>query len=317
MPEELTSKKLDDVVPVSEQETMEDLNDLFSVTEDVTSAMDAAKAPIMPNNDPMTDIEQEMTPPATENTNEEPLTPVETPVVEETPPTSEPASEPVEEPASQEPASSTEPEQTQLDSNALLSLVSDLRTQVETMRLTQASNQNKSQSTEQKRTKLEGQNFIASDEDLQKALSSTEDLNRLLSQVHNSAVAQTRELLLAEIPSLVKPHIQEQTRDKNLLEAFFRDNQDLNDEKYHKILALTAEEVGLEYANDPTFTMDKQLQEVGKRVRAIVKPSGLVTSKKPPVDAAKSFAGSASPARPTQPKLTQLEKELEDLISLT
>lgn len=288
----------------------ESLDELFASDTEVTAAMEAATEStdsddVMKNMEPAKEELAQEPENVTEESAEEPSitqTETETEEVVSTPETPEAPSEPVT---------------TQND--ALLKLVTNMSRELETLKTAQNLQNTQAPPAEvPERTKLEPMEFIKDDEQLQSVLGSKDKLNELLSLVHNNAAAQTREMLLSELPGLVRPQIQEQQKGAMLKAAFFKDNPDLNNPEYMEIIKLKAMEIGRTHVNNPASTVETELAELATTVRGIVNPNGLSTPPPPKnvTDASKSFASNKTSTRPTPVQLTKVEKDLQDLIGL-
>lgn len=153
--------------------------------------------------------------------------------------------------------------------------------------------------------------FVASEDDLDKALNSADNFNSLLSNVVNK----TQESMLLMIPQLVMKLADETVTRRMAVAEFYSANKDLAANK--AFVGMVANEIA---AKNPEWTMEQVIEKLADEVRGRLRLTGQIPTPpsgtpppKPP--AAPAFAGGGG-SRPGggAPPMDRMAKEINDLL---
>jgi len=162
---------------------------------------------------------------------------------------------------------------------------------------------------DEEKTKQEIIEQFVSEENFEEITSSPEALNKVLSNVYNKAVENALTRILPSVNQIVA----QQMHVRNLVDNFYKENADLA--PYKEFVGFLANQI---LSKNPDWAYEKVFEEVEKLARAKLKlPKGggdvetetKVAKRKP----AKFKAPKAN--RPEADKLTDLEREILDVIS--
>lgn len=150
--------------------------------------------------------------------------------------------------------------------------------------------------------------------DLDSLYENPEVLNEVLARVHGAATEHgarmAAERVLRQVPELVVGYVSRHTAMTNMVNDFYRENPDLTNVK--QTVAAVANDL---HAKNPDWDADKIFQETANETRKLLglkkeaqQRARQASGKKP------AFAGQRG-TRQQEPKVTGLQKEINDLIS--
>ena len=153
-------------------------------------------------------------------------------------------------------------------------------------------------------------NFLEGIADLDEVFSSSDNINKLLLAVHNSALEEasklTAERILSNLPQIMSQYVAQHIGMDKLVEDFYIANPDLREVK--RTVAAVANEISAEH---PEFTTEQVFAESALKTREVLRLKQFVPEVKKP-----AFATTGnSRNRVRTPTLQGIEKDVMDLIS--
>ena len=256
---------------------------------------------------------------------------------------SEPAEEPVVEEEVTSPAEGTEEEvlaeieepteaaQAEVEPSPVIPesdsnvVIEQLRGQIEQLSAVVAQNQAQTQAQNQtQQPEFQHLQFVKDDEHLSNLLSDPNSLNTVLNQIYESAVSKTREFYLTEVPTLVQAPIQQQLEMQEIRQDFYKRNPDLTGIK--QFVGTVANEIA---SASPELNFAQVVEKTEGEVRTRLKMAAPTAEAATPNASAKktttqrstrskrpAFAGAKGSRQPAQAELTELEKDLNDVLGL-
>jgi hypothetical protein len=148
--------------------------------------------------------------------------------------------------------------------------------------------------------------FVTTDDDYEKAMSDPKEMNALMNRVYDSAIT----YMTKSVPQLVGHMVTQQTSMRNLVDDFYKTNEDLVPMK--SFVGFVANELA---ANNPAWEYDKLFDEVAKEVRKRVNISTKASSVETQASKQRpAFAKKPSGRQNVGLKLSELEADLSDLM---
>tara|TARA_R110000824_G_scaffold77767_4_gene196585 strand:- start:7070 stop:7990 length:921 start_codon:yes stop_codon:yes gene_type:complete len=148
--------------------------------------------------------------------------------------------------------------------------------------------------------------FVTSDDDYEKAMSDPKEMNALMNKVYDSAIT----YMTQSVPQLVGHMVTQQTSMRNLVDDFYKTNEDLVPMKSY--VGFVANELA---AKNPSWEYDQLFGEVAKEVRKRVNISGKASSVETQASTQRpAFAKKPSGRQNIGVKLSELETDMADLM---
>ena len=199
-----------------------------------------------------------------------------------------------------------EEEESSPDVNQLHQTIQELQTRLEELTELNTPKPGEEPHPEQGPPQYEDQQFVASDDDLDKVLNSAEGLNKTL----NSAVQTAIQHVYQGIPGVIKNNVAQQVQLQETVSNFYSENPELK--KHRAFVGKVSERI---MKDNPNWSMQQVLEETSKEARKRLKlkqkAEGKAKGKNPGF--AKGGKGGKGSAKA---KLAGQEKEIADMLSV-
>jgi len=164
-------------------------------------------------------------------------------------------------------------------------------------------------------TALEDKTFIKDDDELYKAFDSVESANKTLNAVRKQAIAESREVIYAELPRLVGSLVSAETGRRQAAQMFYEQNPDLK--AHAEYVGAVAKRM---YQDDPTISVEQLYSKLAPEVRKRLQLRDPMQEQAPPAKPAprRTAAPTVPPKRgaraplPTT-KISEAERDVRDL----
>ena len=148
--------------------------------------------------------------------------------------------------------------------------------------------------------------FVTTDDDYEKAMSDPKEMNALMNRVYDSAIS----YMTQSVPQLVGHMVTQQNSMRNLVDDFYKTNEDLVPMK--SFVGFVANELA---SKNPAWEYEKLFDEVAKEVRKRVNISTKASSVETQASKQRpAFAKKPSGRQNVGAKLSELEADMSDLM---